>query len=368
MDRIQHSSATSDHQFTEGDPGNGVPATTVTAVHMNGVQNELVHIIEEAGLTPDESVHTQVLQALGELFQAKGSESTTPVVEALVSDAVSGVLNLNLGTRATSVVVVVKGNSSTALTLRLAGTVPSGSTVTVFNWNPGALTVALASGTLTGNSGTLALGDTAFLWKDTASTSWWLAVLPTRGTVASLIQTAVQAEANSRSSADTALQQNLNQEASSRATGDSNLGQEIAGVDYRATLWATAEEFGSVLSQYTQNSENLALTLPVESDKVYRLDGSVFWTYGTGEPAPPTTVALLVYDESDALLGFFGTGKLAQPAVSTGTANELKGSFPFILKVAGHTSLKLKVWGLVGTGGGATYKAAVTALLQELAG
>ena len=26
MDRIQHSSATSTHQFTEGDPGNGVPS------------------------------------------------------------------------------------------------------------------------------------------------------------------------------------------------------------------------------------------------------------------------------------------------------------------------------------------------------
>lgn len=75
MDRIQHSSATPDHQFTEGDPGNGVPATTVTAAHMNGVQNELVHIIEQAGLTPDEANHTQVLQALGELFPAKAAEA-----------------------------------------------------------------------------------------------------------------------------------------------------------------------------------------------------------------------------------------------------------------------------------------------------
>lgn len=220
MDRIQHSSATSTHQFTEGDPGNGVPATTVTAIHMNGVQNELVHIIEQAGLTPDEANHTQVLQALGELFLAKDAESSTPVVEALAGDAVSGILNLDLGTRATSVVVVVKGNSSSSLTLRLAGTVPSGSTVTVFNWNPGALGVALASGTLTGNSGTLALGDMAIVTKDTAASAWWLAVIPTRGTVAALISTAVAAEANLRSAADTTLQLNLNNESSTRSSAD----------------------------------------------------------------------------------------------------------------------------------------------------
>lgn len=221
MDRIQHSSATSTHQFTEGDPGNGVPATTVTAIHMNGVQNELVHIIEQAGLTPDESNHTQVLQALGELFLAKDAESSTPVLEVLASNAVSGILTLDLGTRATSVVVVVKGNSSgSAMTLRLAGTVPSGSTVTVFNWNPAPLNVALSSGILTGNSGSMSQGDVAVLTKDTAASAWWLAVIPTRGTVAALISAAVAAEANLRSAADTTLQLNLNNESSTRSSAD----------------------------------------------------------------------------------------------------------------------------------------------------
>ena len=218
MDRIQHSSATSTHQFTEGDPGNGIPATTVTAIHMNGVQNELVHIIEEAGITPDEAVHTQVLQALGELFMAKGTEATTPILEALVANAVSGILNLDLGTRATSVVVVVKGNSSSSLTLRLSGSVPTGETVTVFNWNPGALGVTLSSGILTGNSGSLSLGDTAVLVKD--SSSWWLSYFPTRGTVSSMISTAVAAEANARNAADSTLQANLNNESNTRGAAD----------------------------------------------------------------------------------------------------------------------------------------------------
>lgn len=221
MDRIQHSSATSTHQFTEGDPGNGIPATTVTAIHMNGVQNELVHIIEQAGLTPNEANHTQVLQALAELFLAKDEESTTPVLEVLAANAVSGILNLDLGTRATSVVVVVKGNSyGTSLTLRLAGTVPSGSTVTILNWNPGPLGVALASGTLTGNAGTLALGDMAIVTKDTDTSAWWLAVIPTHGTVVSLISTAVAAETALRSDADSTLQSHLNNEASTRSSAD----------------------------------------------------------------------------------------------------------------------------------------------------
>lgn len=71
MERINHPSATPDRKFTEGDPALGIPATTVTANHMNGIQEELIHILEEAEITPDGANFTQVLEALRVLFVRK---------------------------------------------------------------------------------------------------------------------------------------------------------------------------------------------------------------------------------------------------------------------------------------------------------
>ena len=87
MERINHPSATPDHKFTEGDPALGIPATTVTANHMNGVQEELIHILEEAGITPDGANLTQVLEALRALFARK-----TPLVDEITwTPLVSGI-------------------------------------------------------------------------------------------------------------------------------------------------------------------------------------------------------------------------------------------------------------------------------------
>lgn len=55
------------NQFTEGDPQQGIDATTVTAEWANAVQEELVHIVEEAGLTPTEGQWDQVLDALTQI-------------------------------------------------------------------------------------------------------------------------------------------------------------------------------------------------------------------------------------------------------------------------------------------------------------
>ena len=87
MERINHPSATPDHKFTEGDPALGIPATTVTANHMNGVQEELIHILEEAGITPDGANLTQVLEALRALFAPK----EPPVDEITWTPLVSGI-------------------------------------------------------------------------------------------------------------------------------------------------------------------------------------------------------------------------------------------------------------------------------------
>lgn len=103
MDRIQGTTATTDHQFTEGDPAGGIAATIVSATWLNGVQNELVHIIEEAGITPDAGNLTQVKAALDVLYSGAGDLSAltaalaaeTSARTAADSSLVSGLASVN---------------------------------------------------------------------------------------------------------------------------------------------------------------------------------------------------------------------------------------------------------------------------------
>lgn len=89
MERITGPGATPDNLFTEGNPSLGIDATTVTANWLNGVQEELIHILEEGGVTPDGVNHTQVMEALWALFVTKKpivQEITwTPLVPGITS-------------------------------------------------------------------------------------------------------------------------------------------------------------------------------------------------------------------------------------------------------------------------------------------
>ena len=89
MERITGPGATPDNLFTEGSPSLGIDATTVTANWLNGVQEELIHILEEGGVTPDGVNHTQVMEALWALFVTKSpivQEITwTPLVPGVTS-------------------------------------------------------------------------------------------------------------------------------------------------------------------------------------------------------------------------------------------------------------------------------------------
>ncbi len=51
-------------KFTDGDPVNGILASRDSAEYQNMVFDELINVIVGAGLTPDESVRTQLLQAI----------------------------------------------------------------------------------------------------------------------------------------------------------------------------------------------------------------------------------------------------------------------------------------------------------------
>jgi len=64
MFRIDGPGATGGNLFTEGDPGLGIAATTVTDEWLNAVQEEVANVIEGAGLTLDKADNTQLTQAI----------------------------------------------------------------------------------------------------------------------------------------------------------------------------------------------------------------------------------------------------------------------------------------------------------------
>jgi hypothetical protein len=64
MHRIDHPTAAPGNLFTEGDPLSGTPATVVTDDWANAVQEEIVALIEGAGLTLNKASNTQLLTAI----------------------------------------------------------------------------------------------------------------------------------------------------------------------------------------------------------------------------------------------------------------------------------------------------------------
>ena len=90
MHRIDTSTATPDHKFTEGDPAVPVAATTVSAEWLNAVQEELVAVITGGGLELQKSDNGQLFRAIGKLIGDKvpiDTNDTPGLVKG--SDAVS---------------------------------------------------------------------------------------------------------------------------------------------------------------------------------------------------------------------------------------------------------------------------------------
>lgn len=67
MHRIDGPGATPGNQFTEGSPGAGIEATTVTDDFLNAVQEEIANTVEGAGITLNKADNTQLSQAIGSL-------------------------------------------------------------------------------------------------------------------------------------------------------------------------------------------------------------------------------------------------------------------------------------------------------------
>lgn len=64
MHRIDSAGATVGGLWTEGDPGTGVPATEISAEWMNAVQEEIISVLTEAGMTPVKASNAQLLAAI----------------------------------------------------------------------------------------------------------------------------------------------------------------------------------------------------------------------------------------------------------------------------------------------------------------
>lgn len=64
--------------FTDGNPEGGIEATIVTPAWCNGVQEELMKVIEEAGITPDKTDNTQVWQAIQTMITEAAVSSSFP--------------------------------------------------------------------------------------------------------------------------------------------------------------------------------------------------------------------------------------------------------------------------------------------------
>lgn len=117
MDRIQHPSATAGHLFTEGNPGGGVPGTTVTASWLNGVQEELIAIIVAAGLTPSAATLNQVKAALDILYPVApvAAGLTAEIAARTAADTAEATARANADTAE----ALARGNADAALDTRL---------------------------------------------------------------------------------------------------------------------------------------------------------------------------------------------------------------------------------------------------------
>lgn len=85
MHKIDSDGATIDNKFTEGNPTTSTPATIVSAAILNAFQEEIVTVVEDAGLTlltSGTDTFDQLLAAIGLILKKGG----TPVVQAIANN------------------------------------------------------------------------------------------------------------------------------------------------------------------------------------------------------------------------------------------------------------------------------------------
>ncbi len=66
-------------QFTDGDPTTETPATVITAAWCNDIQENLLHVVEEAGIEPEKGRAEDLLDALDARYIGNRSLTGSPV-------------------------------------------------------------------------------------------------------------------------------------------------------------------------------------------------------------------------------------------------------------------------------------------------
>lgn len=67
--------------FTEGSPSGGVPATVVDADWLNALQEEILYVITQAGITPTKGTNTQLAAAIATLVAPDASDTVKGKIE-----------------------------------------------------------------------------------------------------------------------------------------------------------------------------------------------------------------------------------------------------------------------------------------------
>lgn len=145
MHRIDTAGSTVDNKFTDGDPQTATQATVVDDDFMNTVQEELAHVIEQAGIVLSKPDQTQLYQAImvlianaipdvpdasttvkGKIEIATNTETTTGTdavravtpagVKAAIDDRVASMVMAGLVELATDAEAVAKADATRALT------------------------------------------------------------------------------------------------------------------------------------------------------------------------------------------------------------------------------------------------------------
>jgi|GEM_PF-6408871 len=82
------------NEYTEGNPALNIPATVVGSEEMNNIQNEIVAVVEAAGITLDGSDQDQMLQAINIGISEGGLGATTlNVSQSLLDNQAATTIN-----------------------------------------------------------------------------------------------------------------------------------------------------------------------------------------------------------------------------------------------------------------------------------
>lgn len=98
MHRIDGPGATIDNLFTEGDPAQGMPATTVTGAWLNAIQEEIANAVVGAGIPLNKQDNTQLLAAIRQLINIGQNLTTGDIKFTIKTAADAGWVMCNDGT------------------------------------------------------------------------------------------------------------------------------------------------------------------------------------------------------------------------------------------------------------------------------